>query len=321
MFLHYNCLYDTNIKDKIRKRKTFSEKQAAHYIRTLIKAVAHCHRNQIVHRDLKPENIVFDICVDTDDDEDYSLSFEDSEIVAYDTGHDTIDEQKEEDTEEMFLLSELNAKEKQLQSDGNTFILQLPSTSVHTNISTVTTTPTVVNVKRKSNLVIIDFGDAALIDDHEMYSEFVGTIFYLPPEIHRHRHGWEMKKSDMWTIGVIAYILVCGHPPFSGKNNKIILSRIMSGKFSFPKSIELSFYCKSFVRGLLQLDCNKRLSPKQALHHIWLRGGASADHLNPSFLTNLSDFCHGTQLKKILIEFVCTLDWFLVEFLFLFIFL
>ena len=58
-----------------------------------------------------------------------------------------------------------------------------------------------------SNIVIIDFGDSARIQDHNVYNEFVGTPYYLPPEIVRARHGWELKKSDMWTIGVIAYVL------------------------------------------------------------------------------------------------------------------
>eukprot|EP00486_Rosalina_sp_Unknown_P007151 CAMPEP_0201573756 /NCGR_PEP_ID=MMETSP0190_2-20130828/17779_1 /ASSEMBLY_ACC=CAM_ASM_000263 /TAXON_ID=37353 /ORGANISM="Rosalina sp." /LENGTH=486 /DNA_ID=CAMNT_0048001089 /DNA_START=47 /DNA_END=1507 /DNA_ORIENTATION=+ len=153
-----------------------------------------------------------------------------------------------------------------------------------------------------ANLVIIDYGDAARVDDHEMYSEFVGTIYYLPPEITRHRHGWELKKSDMWTIGVIAYVLVTGKPPFFGRDNKQILKKIMMGKFSWPSNIKLSSSCKNFIRSLLQLDCHKRLSPQQALRHPFLTGKASDEHLGNQYLQNIGDFYSGNVLKKMIIN-------------------
>ena len=153
-----------------------------------------------------------------------------------------------------------------------------------------------------ANIVIIDFGDAARVDDHEMYSEFVGTIYYLPPEITRHRHGWELKKSDMWTIGVIAYVLVTGKPPFFGRDNKQIIKKIMIGKFSWPSEIKLSRVCKNFIRSLLQLDCHKRLSPSQALKHPFLTGKASNENLGKQYLQNVGDFYSGNVLKKMIIN-------------------
>ena len=153
-----------------------------------------------------------------------------------------------------------------------------------------------------ANIVLIDFGDAARVEDHEMYSEFVGTIYYLPPEITRHRHGWELKKSDMWTIGVIAYVLVTGKPPFYGKDNKQILTRIMTGKFTWPSEVKISRVCKNFIRSLLQLDCHKRSSPMQALQHPFLTGGASEESLGSKYLQNIGDFYSGNVLKKMIVN-------------------
>mmetsp|Transcript_55935 Transcript_55935/g.89020 ORF Transcript_55935/g.89020 Transcript_55935/m.89020 type:complete len:294 (-) Transcript_55935:553-1434(-) len=135
-----------------------------------------------------------------------------------------------------------------------------------------------------------------------MYNEFVGTIYYLPPEITRHRHGWELKKSDMWTIGVIAYVLVTGKPPFFGRDNKAILTKIMRGKFPWPADIKLSSPCRSFIRSLLQLDCHKRMSPAQALKHPFLTGKASEENLGTAYLQNIGDFYSGNILKKMIVN-------------------
>jgi len=72
----------------------------------------------------------------------------------------------------------------------------------------------VFRTKAQKELVIIDFGDAKIVDEEEVYEDFVGTAFYLSPESVRKRKGWELKKSDVWTIGVIAYVLLTGRPPF-----------------------------------------------------------------------------------------------------------
>ena len=78
----------------------------------------------------------------------------------------------------------------------------------------------VFKTPKHEELVIIDFGDAKEVEEHSNHDDFVGTAFYLAPEAIRTRQGWELKKSDMWTIGVIAYVLVTGRPPFWGRENK-----------------------------------------------------------------------------------------------------
>jgi len=121
------------------------------------------------------------------------------------------------------------------------------------------------------SLVIIDFGDAKKVKDEESYEEFVGTAFYLPPEIVRARKGSEMKKSDVWSIGVITYVLLTGRPPFWGQSNKEILKKIIKGKVQFPKSAKLSATAKHFVLNLVQKRIEKRFGVAQALDHPFIK--------------------------------------------------
>jgi len=124
-----------------------------------------------------------------------------------------------------------------------------------------------------SLLVIIDFGDAKIVTDDEIYDDFVGTAFYLAPECVRNRRGWELKMSDMWTLGVIAYVLLTGRPPFWGRDNREILRRILKGKLTFPRTINLTKTCTHFIQCLIKHDPKKRLSAKDALDHPWIKAG------------------------------------------------
>lgn len=121
-------------------------------------------------------------------------------------------------------------------------------------------------------LVIIDFGDAKVVEDQEIYDDFVGTAFYLAPECVRNRRGWELKKSDLWTMGVIAYVLLTGRPPFWGRDNREILRRILKGKLTFPRTIKLSKTCREFISRLIRHDPKKRMSASEALRHPYISG-------------------------------------------------
>jgi len=98
----------------------------------------------------------------------------------------------------------------------------------------------------------------------------VGSPFYIAPEALKTREGWEIKKSDVWAIGVITYMMVTGRPPFWAKENRTIMRKILRSDVRFPTSITLSQECKDFILCLLQKDPKQRYSAKQALKHPWL---------------------------------------------------
>jgi len=105
-----------------------------------------------------------------------------------------------------------------------------------------------------------------------------GTAYYVAPEVMRFEYGPE---ADMWSLGVIAYLLLSGNVPFSGESDTQILKQVMSGK----KKIDLesgpwrkvSEEAKSFLRGLLTRNVGLRMTAFQALSHPWLRGEHALD--------------------------------------------
>jgi len=152
-------------------------------------------------------------------------------------------------------------------------------------------------------LVIIDFGDAKEVEEHSQHDDFVGTAFYLAPEAIRTREGWELKKSDMWTIGVIAYVLVTGRPPFWGRENKEIIRKIVRGNVRFPSTIKLTDNCKEFILSLLKKNPNDRLSAAEALKHQWITGEAHSD-IGEDVLHSLATFGTANQLKQLIVKTV-----------------
>lgn len=176
------------------------------------------------------------------------------------------------------LFDRIHAKRKFKEAEASRHVLCILDAMAHCHIHKIVHRDLkpenmVYKVKNgtASDLVIIDFGDAKKIDDDAMYEEFVGTAFYLPPEIVRARRGHEMKKSDVWSIGVITYVLLTGRPPFWGNSNKEILKKIIKGKVQFPKSAKLTATAKHFVLNLVQKKIEKRFSIAAALSHPFIR--------------------------------------------------
>jgi len=159
--------------------------------------------------------------------------------------------------------------------------------------------------KATKDLIIIDFGDAKVIEEEGLYDDFVGTAFYLAPECIRNRKGWELKKTDIWTIGVIAYVMLTGRPPFYGRDNRAILRKILRANVNWKtrKSIcKISSCAKHFVEWLLMKDPKERPTADQALKHKWLKGNAATDDLGTELLNNISEYAKATRLKKVLVR-------------------
>ncbi|KAM3936788.1 calcium/calmodulin-dependent protein kinase type IV-like [Leptodactylus fuscus] len=127
-----------------------------------------------------------------------------------------------------------------------------------------------------SLLKIADFGLSKIRDDQIAMKTVCGTPGYCAPEIlHGSPYGPEV---DMWSIGVIAYILLCGFEPFfDARGDQYMYSRILTCDFEFmsPWWDEISLNAKHLVKKLIVLDPKKRLTASQALHHPWVTGRAA----------------------------------------------
>lgn len=86
-----------------------------------------------------------------------------------------------------------------------------------------------------------------------------GTAYYIAPEV---LQGKYTEKCDLWSIGVILYIMLSGKPPFSGKEDKIILQRVADGNYNLSGDIwaKRSEDSKDLIRKLMERDPKKRLS-------------------------------------------------------------
>ena len=122
----------------------------------------------------------------------------------------------------------------------------------------------------KGELKLIDFGVAIEIEDNELNDDYVGTLHFLPPESVCARTGEELKAGDMWSIGVIAYVLVCGMVPFAGHDHESTLTKIITQDVKWPPGIELTGECQDFIESLLDKDPELRLTADEALGHPWL---------------------------------------------------
>jgi calcium-dependent protein kinase len=116
--------------------------------------------------------------------------------------------------------------------------------------------------KRKNDeaqIKIIDFGLSKQLKDGERMKKKLGTPYYLAPEILEEDYGLEV---DMWSIGVITYVLLCGYPPFYGEGPKELFRNIYHVSYEFVDE-DWSFIsdeAKDFISRLLVKDPSERLT-------------------------------------------------------------
>jgi tRNA A-37 threonylcarbamoyl transferase component Bud32 len=134
-----------------------------------------------------------------------------------------------------------------------------------------------------NTLKLTDFGSAKLCSK-TTEGAVGGTLNYMAPEVLLNMRGARNicdKSVDIWSIGILAYLLISGNHPFdSKKSNENILNRIINGKFKFDGPIweKVPKDCKDFIKKCLVLDPKKRATAEQLLKHPWIlsqsKGGA-----------------------------------------------
>jgi len=119
---------------------------------------------------------------------------------------------------------------------------------------------------------ITDFGLSRLIDEATLMTTACGTPGYVAPEVITHEAY--STQIDMWSVGVIVYILLCGFPPFYGENDAQMFRKIRTANYKFlsPYWDNISADAKDFVAKLLMVDPNRRMTAQEALKHKWIMG-------------------------------------------------
>ena len=156
-------------------------------------------------------------------------------------------------------------------------------------------------------LKIIDFGASVLKKDDGKISFRFGTPYYIAPEVLLESYN---EKCDVWSIGVILYLLLLGQAPFDGDDDDIICQKIIQEEIDYENSRikSLSPEAVDFMKKLLEKDPEKRISSSQALEHEWLKKFAPHTKVNRAFsrkiYNNLSNFREESQLSTAVVTFI-----------------
>jgi len=123
---------------------------------------------------------------------------------------------------------------------------------------------------------IADFGFAKKVTSDECLLTQCGTPGYVAPEIlEGNPYG---TKCDDWSMGVIAYIILGGYPPFIEQNQRELFKKIRKGSFEFHEEYwsQISSEAKDMIASLLTVDPKKRLTCVEAIQNSWIMGGDDA---------------------------------------------
>ena len=154
---------------------------------------------------------------------------------------------------------------------------------------------------------IIDFGTSGKLKNGEMFNLTVGTPLYVSPEVLKNKYN---EKCDIWSCGVIMFMMLSGQPPFKGGSDAEIYQSVKEGKYNFDneKWDEISNDAKDLINHLLIKDINKRYSAKQALSHPWILKHRRNKIIDKQKLTevvkNLRNYSAELKLQQLTLAYI-----------------
>ncbi|CAI9097550.1 OLC1v1034007C1 [Oldenlandia corymbosa var. corymbosa] len=162
-----------------------------------------------------------------------------------------------------------------------------------------------VNEKENSPIKIIDFGLSMFFKPGERFTDVVGSPYYVAPEVLCKNYGVE---ADIWSAGVIVYILLSGVPPFWGESEKEIFKEVLHGDLDFSSDPwpRISEEAKDLVRRMLVRDPRKRLTAHEVLCHPWVQvnGVAPDKPLDSAVFSRLTQFSAMNKFKKMALRVI-----------------
>ena len=121
------------------------------------------------------------------------------------------------------------------------------------------------------HLKLIDFGLAySNQTPNSKMSDIVGTPYYVAPEVLKGKYGL---KCDMWSLGVVLYVMLSGFLPFRGDTKDDVYKKVIRGDYSLSEKEwkKVSDNAKDLLKRLLEVNPQKRISAKEALNHPWFK--------------------------------------------------
>ena len=237
-----------DLLDRVVEIQRFTEPEARRIMRSVLGAVKYLHANGIVHRDLKPENILLS-----------------AQEVRVSRRESTLSHTTSSSVDSHSINGNKNINYSDRNSNHNTHSNNNNNNNNNDNVDGVSWD--VADVK------ITDFGLAKRTNQDGLKS-FCGTPQYFAPEVLKRKStlkgaGRYGTSADMWSMGVVLYILLSGTFPF---NEETLYDQIQVAHYSMtgPEWTKVSREAKDLIRQLLQLRPHDRLTAEKALNHPWI---------------------------------------------------
>ncbi|XP_047942351.1 calcium-dependent protein kinase 4 [Salvia hispanica] len=162
-----------------------------------------------------------------------------------------------------------------------------------------------VNKDDDFSLKAIDFGLSVFFKPGQIFTDVVGSPYYVAPEVLLKQYGFE---ADVWTAGVILYILLSGVPPFWAETQQGIFDAVLRGYIDFDSDPWplISESAKDLIRKMLCMKPSERLTAHEVLCHPWIcENGVAPDRaLDPAVLSRLKQFSAMNKLKKMALRVI-----------------
>ncbi|KAJ6978514.1 hypothetical protein NC653_026818 [Populus alba x Populus x berolinensis] len=259
--------------DRIIAKGHYSERDAAKICREIVNVVHACHFMGVMHRDLKPENFLL------------SSKAEGAKLKATDFGLSVY-------IEEDFSSELLQEVEKELK-------LEMSLNTIAASLDYTLSLVVILDKLANDIEAMVKFDDEEI--PSKVYRDIVGSAYYVAPEVLRRSYG---KEIDIWSAGVILYILLSGVPPFWAENEKGIFDAILQGDIDFESDPwpSISNSAKDLVRRMLTQDPKKRITSAQVLEHPWIKEGGADKPLDSAVLSRMKQFRAMNKLKKLALK-------------------
>ena len=156
---------------------------------------------------------------------------------------------------------------------------------------------------------ICDFGTSQTFKIGDIQRKIVGSAYYIAPEVIQKKYN---SKCDMWSCGVIMFVLLTKKPPFGGKNEVQIMQNVQIGKYKTVLLENYSPYAADLISKLLEKDIKKRINAETALNHPWFDVFKSKEILNDiqgkdtikRFIKNLKNYRSNSIIQETALAFL-----------------
>ena len=161
-----------------------------------------------------------------------------------------------------------------------------------------------INNDMESEIKLIDFGLACKYEPNKKMTTFAGSPYYIAPEVLKGNYD---NKCDIWSIGIITYVMLTGILPFEGETNDEIFNKILTKEVNFehPNFNIISNEAKMFIKLCLEKDPNKRISAQKLIENNWIKNTLLKDNvLKSDILYNLKNLNAINKMKILILSYI-----------------